>query len=408
MKSLLSGMSVLVVDDEPFILETTAFMLDRLGFKNVFTAENALQALGFIDTADPPVGLVLSDLNMPDVDGVELLRQFDERGFEGDIVLFSGEDSRTLNMAESLAIARNLSVLGAVSKPLKLDELSVLLAKAGSVLRKTGASAPNLVTPESLAAAIKAGELVPWFQPKIDIVSKEVVAVEALVRWPSKTEGMIFPDQFIPVAEEHGMIDDLTFLLMEKAVATEAEWRRQGVNLKVAVNVSMDSLYDLTFPERIGEYLNKSEGSALQFQLEVTESRLMEDLIGPLDVLLRLRLKKISLSIDDFGTGHSNLTQLRDLPFDELKLDRSFVQGAATDERTRAILESTIMMAKKLGMKIVSEGVETLDDWNLVASLGCDQVQGYFISRPLPGDDIPAWVKNWPTLCESLFPKLED
>ncbi|HKI62271.1 MAG TPA: EAL domain-containing response regulator [Mariprofundaceae bacterium] len=405
MKTILSNQSVLVVDDESFILETTAFMLRRLGFKEVCTAQSAQLALEYIDSDENSFELVLCDLNMPDVDGVELLRMFSERGFNGEIILFSGEDSRTLSMAESLAKARNLSVLGAVSKPLQVNELSQLLARRGKVLLQKNRAAPQLVSEERLIRAIEAEELEPWFQPKVEITSKRVVGVEALVRWPNSEEGIIFPDAFIPVAEEHGLIDALTFLVLKKSAAMQADWQKSGIKLKIAVNVSMDSLYDLTFPERVASYLSEHNVDPSTFQLEVTESRLMEDLVRPLDNLLRLRLKKISLSIDDFGTGHSNLTQLRDLPFDELKLDRSFVKGAANDERTRSLLESSVDIARKLDMKIVVEGVETLEEWQRVEALGCDVVQGYFVSRPIPGADIPAWIEQWPEQCKSLFPK---
>ncbi len=327
---MFQNQSVLVVDDEPFILQTTEIILKRLGLNHIYTAESALKALECIESAEPPIGLVLCDLNMPDIDGVELLRRFDEQAYTGDIVIFSGEDSRTLNMAKNLARARNLSVLGAVSKPLKVEELNELLTQCSKAVRKTTQAHNELVTPEALAAAIDAGELIPWYQPKIDVASKQVVAVEALVRWQSPSEGMIFPNQFISVAEDHDLIDAMTFLLIEKAVAMETTWREQGINLQIAVNISMDSLYDLSFPEKIGSYLDRSDGSPPNFQLEVTESRLIKDLVGPLDVLLRLRLKKIKLSIDDFGTGHSNLAQLRDLPFDELKLDRSLYRAQST------------------------------------------------------------------------------
>ena len=403
MRSMLSDKSVLVVDDEPFVLETTAFILRRLGFEAVYTAERVQQAIEYIDSDHASISLLLCDLNMPDVDGVELLRLLAERGFEGDIVLFSGEDKRTLKMAESLAKARNLSVLGAVSKPLQVDELSQLLTKRGKILRKSNRPATQMVAKERLVRAIEDEELEPWFQPKVEIASKRVVGVEALVRWPNSEEGMIFPDAFIPVAEEHDLIDALTFLVLKKSAAMQAEWQKLGLNLKIAVNVSMDSLYELSFPERVASYLSDHNVDPSSFQLEVTESRLMEDLVTPLDNLLRLRLKKISLSIDDFGTGHSNLSQLRDLPFDELKLDRSFVQGAATDERTRALLESSVEIAKKLDMEIIVEGVETLEEWQRVEVLGCEVVQGYFVSRPIPGADIPAWVEQWPEQCKSLF-----
>ena len=403
MKSIVSNQSVLIVDDEVFVLETTAFILRKLGFKEVYTALSAKLAIDLISSNETPVSLVLCDLNMPDVDGVELLRIFAEQNFEGDIVLFSGEDSRTLNMAESLAKARNLSVLGAVSKPLNVAELSQLLVRRGKVLLQKDRAATQLVSKEQLIRGIEEEELEPWFQPKVEIASKRVVGVEALVRWPNGEKGMIFPDAFIPVAEEHGLIDELTFLVLKKSAAMQSEWQKHGLDLKISVNVSMDSLYDLTFPERVESYLSEHNVDPSTFQLEVTESRLMEDVVRPLDNLLRLRLKKISLSIDDFGTGHSNLTQLRDLPFDELKLDRSFVQGAANDERAKFLLESSVDIARKLDMEIIVEGVETLEEWRRVEALGCDVLQGYFVSRPLPGEDIPGWVENWPKLCETLF-----
>lgn len=400
---MLSNQSVLIVDDEAFILETTGFMLTKLGFHDVYKAEGVEQALALLDASEPPINLVISDLNMPERDGVELLREMAERNFEGDIVLFSGEDERTLRMAESLAKARALSVLGAIAKPMDVKELTALLAKRGKVIRQGGQRKVELVSPETLAAAIEAGELEAWFQPKVEIATRKVVAVEALVRWPSADKGMIFPDAFIPVAEEHGMIDALTKLMIEKSVAAGKRWLDKGVSLKIAVNVSMDSLYDLSFPEQVASIQAASGGDGAPLQLEVTESRLMEDLVRPLDVLLRLRLKKITLSIDDFGTGHSNLTQVRDLPFDEIKLDRSFIQGAAESDKSRSILESSVEIAKRLGLRIVAEGVETLDDWKLVEDLGCDEVQGYFVSRPIPGDDIPEWVANWPDLKKTLF-----
>ncbi|MES9912917.1 MAG: EAL domain-containing response regulator [Candidatus Sedimenticola sp. 4PFRAG1] len=395
--------SVLVVDDERFVLKTTAYILQRLGFTNVLTAETGDAALRHIDSADPPVGLVLSDLNMPEMDGVELLRRFDEQGYRGDIVLFSGEDSQTLNMAESLARARKLSVLGSLAKPVQVEQLTALLNNHSEAAASAKPRAEQLVTAAMLEAAIKAGELEPWFQPKIDIASREPVGVEALARWPNSVVGPVFPDTFIPLAEKHCLIDPLTFALVKKVAEIADQWAGQGINLKVAINVSMDSLNELDFPNRIGELLQGHGGDAGAFQLEVTESRLMEDLVRPLDVLLRLRLKKIRFSIDDFGTGHSNLTQLRDLPFDELKLDRSYIQGAAENESTRAILESTVEMAKKLDKLIVAEGVETLEDWNRVEQLGCDQVQGYFTARPMPGDEIPNWVASWPEKRAELF-----
>lgn len=396
--------SVLVVDDEPFVLRTTAKVLGRLGFVHVQTAESVVSAMEIVASAEPPVGLVLTDLNMPDADGLELLRRFDETSYGGDILLFSSEDNQTLKMAESLARARKLSVLGAIEKPIQVEKLLELLSKLENHDRVAKTAPEGVsVTPHMLEQAIKAGEIKPWFQPKIRITDRMPIGVEALARWPESAQGPVYPSDFIPVAELHRLIDKLTFSIIEQSAGTEQQWRRQGIDLKVAVNLSMNSLYDEGFPDRLEKRVMAVHGDLSRLQMEVTESQLMENLVRPLEALLRLRMKKVRLSIDDFGTGHSNLNQLRDLPFDELKIDRSYVQATNDDGRTGVILESSVEMAKKLGMTIVAEGVETLEEWRRVEQLGCDQVQGYFTARPMPGDEIPAWIQAWPELRETLF-----
>ncbi len=395
--------SVLVVDDEPFVLKTTARVLQHLGFSHVKTADTVAGALDLVSSSEPPVGIVLTDLNMPDSDGLELLRRLDEMAYRGDILLFSGEDNQTLTMAESLARARNLSVLGAIEKPVQVERLLKLLSNCKNQDLPTMTSSESIiVAPEMLQQAIQAGEIIPWFQPKIRIADHTPIGVEVLARWPNSSIGPIFPDSFIPVAEEHGLIDELTLSIVEQAIKVDKQWRQQDIDLKIAINLSMDSLHNEGFTERLEDTITRAGGDIACLQLEITESRLMEDLVNTLEILLRLRMKKVRLSIDDFGTGHSNLSQLRDLPFDELKLDRSYVSNSDQD-RTRTILESSIEMAKRLDMLIVAEGVETLEEWQRIAQLGCDQVQGYFAAKPMPGEDIPEWMKEWPDICKKLF-----
>ncbi|MET0100186.1 MAG: EAL domain-containing response regulator [Sedimenticola sp.] len=389
---------ILVVDDDPFVLKTTCFTLSGLGYEQVLTAESVTRALEMMQSANPPVEVILTDLNMPGTDGVEFLRQLADEGFTGDLLLISGEDTRTLSMAENLARVRHLNVLGTLAKPIKPGVLKQILTTRASATDSTDETQSGEdveITPKRLSNAIASGELEPWYQLKVDINSREPVGVEVLARWPQPNNEMLFPDSFIPVAEAHGLIDPLTTLMLDKALKQAEAWQEQGLELFLAVNVSMDSLHDLGFPDRVGSLLEASGLKESSMLLEVTESRLMQDLASPLDNLVRLRLKRVRLSIDDFGTGHSNLEQLRDLPFDELKLDRSFVQGAASSETTRAILESSVELAKRLGMTIVAEGVETEQDWERVAALGCDQAQGYFIARPMPAEAIPGTLREW-------------
>jgi EAL domain-containing protein (putative c-di-GMP-specific phosphodiesterase class I) len=397
--------SVLVVDDDPFTLRTMAAVLKRIGFTQVVTADNVTDATKLITSAKPSIELVLSDLNMPGVDGLELLRHFDEMSYHGDILLISGEDSQTLRMAESLARARGLSVIGSMEKPLRSEMLLEILSKDSYCAKtpKETAAESTKITSQMLESAIDSFELKPWFQPKISVLDRTPVGVEVLARWPDTAYGHVFPDTFIPIAEEHDLIDKLTFSLIEQTIKLDRAWRQQGIELELAFNISMNSLQNVEFPDMLEKRISKAGGSLSHLKLEVTETQLMKDLVHPLETLLRLRMKRIKLSIDDFGTGHSNLQQLRDLPFDELKLDRSYVQSGDKDERTRLILESTVEMARKLGLSIVAEGVENLEEWLRIEQLGCDLVQGYFTGKPMPGEEIPDWIASWQTRKFDLF-----
>jgi EAL domain-containing protein (putative c-di-GMP-specific phosphodiesterase class I) len=397
--------SVLVVDDDPFTLRTTAAVLKRIGFNQVMTVDNVTDATKLITNAELSIELVLSDLNMPGVDGLELLRHFDELAYHGDILLISGEDSQTLKMAESLACARGLSVIGSMEKPLRTEVLLEILSRDSSCAktpRKTTTENAK-ITSEMLESAIDSCELKPWFQPKISIVSLMPVGTEVLARWPGSAYGDVFPDTFIPIAEKYGLIDKLTFSLIEQTIKLDRAWRQLGIELELAFNISMNSLQNVEFPDIIEKRIIEAGGNLTHLKLEVTETQLRKDLVHPLETLLRLRMKRIKLSIDDFGTGHSNLEQLRDLPFDELKLDRSYVQSAVKEERTSLILESTVEMARKLGLSVVAEGVENLEEWLRVEQLGCDQVQGYFTGKPMPGEEMPDWIASWPAKRLNLF-----
>ncbi|MBF0248272.1 MAG: EAL domain-containing protein, partial [Alphaproteobacteria bacterium] len=249
---------------------------------------------------------------------------------------------------------------------------------------------------EELRAGIDGDELEVFYQPKVAVTDKRVVGVESLVRWRHKERGLVPPVAFIPVAEEHGLIDALTDAVYAKAAAQGGKWLAQGREIKVAVNISVDSLTRLDLPEFIVATGRENGLDPAHIVLEITGSRLMEDIKSPLEILTRLRLKGVSLSIDDFGTGHSSMEQLKRIPFTELKIDRAFVYGACRDTSARAILTSSVTLAKALGMTTVAEGVEDQDDWDLVAELGVDVVQGYFIAKPMPADEFDAWLAAWP------------
>jgi EAL domain-containing protein (putative c-di-GMP-specific phosphodiesterase class I)/CheY-like chemotaxis protein len=398
-------MKILVVDDEPFVLKLLVHQLERLGLGEVVSFERARDALALLESDAASIDLIFSDLQMPEMDGVEFVRQIVNTGYAGRVIIVSGEDQRVLEGAARVASAHGLHVLGALHKPASSEQLRDKLDSAAAQCPAKIPPPCKLYGKQELAAAIKGGQLLNHYQPKVSTSSGAFVGVEALVRWLHPEDGLVLPDQFIGVAEQHGLIDDLTRVVLCAALQQTRLWLDRGINLQVAVNVSMDNLNALDFPDFVEAAAKEAGVSLSSLVLEVTESRLMSDSVAPLDVLTRLRLRRVGLSIDDFGTGHSSLVQLRDLPFDELKIDRSFVRGACQDKSLKAIVEASVHMAQQFGMKTVAEGVEDLLDWNLLRRCGCDVAQGYFIGRPMTPAELPGWIAEWesrrPTLVRS-------
>ena len=390
-----SAIRIMLLDDEPFMLKLIARLLENLGFTALSPYSSGAAALSALDAASGRPDLILLDLNMPEMDGIEFVRHLVERGYEGSLVLISGEDERMLQAASKLVQAHKIRMLGHLQKPVSPAALAALLAQwtPPAIGRLRTAKAEYDV--EAVRAAIANGELVNYYQPKVAVADSRVVGVETLVRWRHPVDGMVFPDQFIGVAEAGGLIDELTRVVLSAALAQSRAWRDAGLDLRVAVNVSMDNLSGLGFADFVAAAAASAGVPAAEIVLEVTESRLMADLRAPLEILTRLRLKRVRLSIDDFGTGHSSLAQLRDIPFDELKIDRSFVHGAHGDPTLRAILESNLNLARQLGMETVAEGVEDQADWDFLRGTQCDLAQGYFIARPMPAADLPGWIESW-------------
>jgi EAL domain-containing protein (putative c-di-GMP-specific phosphodiesterase class I) len=256
------------------------------------------------------------------------------------------------------------------------------------------AGRPVLIA-EQLRAAIAHGELVNHYQPQVCLATRQVFGVETLVRWQQPDGPLIYPDQFLPLAERSGLLTDITQSVLATAMRQAKAWRQCGETFNVAVNVSMRDLAALDFPDMTADLAHSVGVDPTDITLEVTEGQVMSQLSTVLEVLTRLRLKRFRLSIDDFGTGHSSLAQLRDLPFEELKIDRGFVHGASGNDTRRAICSASLRMAQQLKMQVVAEGIEDPADWELLVAMGCEVGQGYLIARPMPGAELLPWISAW-------------
>lgn len=247
-----------------------------------------------------------------------------------------------------------------------------------------------------LRQAIEGDRLFLHYQPKIDLKTRRIIGVEALVRWQHPQHGLISPDQFIAPAEKTGLIKPLTLWVFNEAKRQHLAWHEAGMELPVSVNLSARCLLDPKLPDQCAHLLQA--GSLLQgcLELEVTESTVMADPAGAIEVLTRLRAMKIYFSIDDFGAGYSSLAYLKKLPVDSIKIDKSFVIGMIRDEGNAAIVRATIDLGHHLGLKVVAEGVEDKETLDCLIALGCDAAQGHYISRPLPVPELTRWLNESP------------
>ncbi|MCA1598802.1 MAG: EAL domain-containing protein, partial [Chloroflexi bacterium] len=251
-----------------------------------------------------------------------------------------------------------------------------------------------------LRAAITEGGLALHYQPQVELATGQVRGVEALVRWPHPAHGLLPPDQFIGLAEQHGLIGPLTLWVLDEALRQGQAWARAGWDVQVAVNLSAWSLHDAALPQTIAALLRRHDAPPERLRLELTEGTVMADAERALEVLTRLAALGVGLSVDDFGTGYSSLAYLKRLPVDEVKIDRSFVHDLVTDEADAAIVRATVGLGRSLGLRVVAEGVEDRATWDRLTELGCDTAQGYYLARPLPAVEVERGVHRRRTMAQ--------
>jgi len=253
----------------------------------------------------------------------------------------------------------------------------------------------NLIS--ELRHAIEHGELVVYYQPKIDMLQKEVSAAEALVRWQHPTKGMIRPDFFIPAAEESGVIHAFTQWLFDQTCQQVLAWQSKGMRVRVSLNLAPRNLLETDLIERLRSTIQKWKIPPSLLMMEITERGLMADPQRTIEVLAGIRQLGVGISIDDFGTGHSSLAYLKDFPANELKIDQRFVRGLHDDKRASTIVSLIIQMASALNMQVIAEGVETLDEWTCLQGMGCVHAQGFLMGKPMPADEFESWflASSW-------------
>ncbi|HVJ32521.1 MAG TPA: EAL domain-containing response regulator [Terriglobia bacterium] len=365
-----------IVDDELGICALVERVATDCGYQVLATTDPVKfrrEIAGF----DPAV--IILDLQIPGMDGVELLRELSGLGLSGQILLISGSDTKVLESAMFLGLARGMRMEGFLQKPMRLEELRQILRRLNPATRQPDKA--------ELLSAIEGNGLSLHYQAKLDLQSEAIIGAEALARWGHPKLGAVPPATFIPLAERSGIITPLTRWTISTAIAQAGEWRADGYDISIAINLSAAATYGYDLPDWVETICARAGLPPDRVTFELTETAAMQDGIKLLDVLTRLRLKGFHLSIDDFGVGYSSLVQLQKLPFSELKIDISFIQTLLKTESSNVIVDTIIGMARNLKLRTVAEGVESGDVLAALKTKGCDYAQGFHISRPLPAED---------------------
>lgn len=397
-KPQVADLKVLVVEDQPFQRRLLAALLKSFGVGTIVEAQDGSEGLAALESDPAGFDIAFVDLKMEGMDGIEFIRHAADRQVDGFIVTTALEPD-LFSYVNELGAGFGADILGTLKKPVTLDQIAEHLERylaKGNAISSTArhdSSQPHaLWTKADLQAALLRKEFVPFFQPKVDLNSRHLVGVEILSRWNHPTLGILSPFEFIGRMEDERLIDELTRHMIEDALKCVVGWGDAGLGLNVAINVSPLTLQRNDMAKRVLSLVRQFPMAPESITIEVTETAVSQDAAGLLETLTRLRMQGFNLSVDDFGTGYSSLQQLSELPFNEVKIDRSFVHGRRDNTKATIILESIIQLGRKLGLQIVAEGIKTEEELEYLKALGCSTGQGFYLAKPMSNADMLAYL----------------
>lgn len=370
--------NLLIVDDEPAIGQLISRVAENLGYKvhAVTTADSFLE----YQRAQAPTHIAM-DLHLPDLDGLALLNRLASEKCSAKILFISEVDREMGEAARLAAQEKSLNVIGAIAKPMLVAELRAFLLSAKNEISWLSAAA--------LGTALELGQLRLVYEPLLDMRSGTITGFEALTRWQHPNHGDVPPADFIPVAESSIFIDRLTSWLVEAGCRQLHDWDLAGLRYDLSLNISSRNLHDDKLADILEGHCAAHGIAPTRITLELTESAAMRDAVLVLNVLKRLRKKGFKLSMDDFGTGYSSLAELLRLPFSEIKIDRIFVHECIDSHDSHAIVRMVIDLGHAMNLSVVAEGIETVEEFNLLRQMGCDMAQGYIVSHPIAATELP-------------------
>lgn len=393
----IASMHFLVAEGEPVQRELLVGMLRHLGAEHITTASDGLSALRLLEIGlKPPVNIALIDLSLPGMDGLEVIRRLAEVDCRVGMIVIGAHSADVLFSVETMAEAYGVDMLGSSPKPITSARLQELIANYAepSAEPELEAEQPEFTFAE-VGRGLQAREFDPFFQPKIELETGAVKGLEMFARWRHPQHGVLGPSAFVPVLESVRRIDFLDWSMIEKSVAACRTLHDKGIPISFSINVDPSTLSHPQFIAQITACLERHRILPDYITFEITESSVLTTNPHFLERLLRLRMMGFGLAIDDYGTGRSNLQLLAAIPFSELKIDRSFVDGASRKRAISTVLKSYLGLARSLSRAACAVGVETKQDWDFLQDLGCAYAQGYYIASPMPVEEVPDWLHDW-------------
>jgi EAL domain-containing protein (putative c-di-GMP-specific phosphodiesterase class I)/ActR/RegA family two-component response regulator len=390
----------LVAEAEPVQRRALIEALGQLGASRVTDVPDGPMALRTLQAGfTPKIDVAIIDLALGGMDGLELLRAIAAQGSPVRAIVVGAQPADVLFSVETLAQAYGIDLLGATSKPVTSSKLKALLENYQPPARaNAGEAKPSSHLNFSFAevgVGLQKRQFEPFFQPKIELATGQVKGLETFARWRHPEHGMLGPGAFIGALEQNNRVDFLDWTMLELSVERCRQYHGQGIPISISLNLAPETLAHPNFIRQVQSTMKRHGVLPDYLTFEMTESSILNFDADFIERLVRLRMMGFGLAIDDYGTGHSNLQLLARIPFSELKIDRSFVDGASKKRPLGTVLKSCMGLAHSLDRMSCAVGVETRQDWDFLQSLGCTYAQGYHIANPMAAEDFPGWLEDW-------------
>jgi len=396
MQSALQNLHFLVAEAEPVQRRALIEALGQLGASRVTDVPDGPTALRTLQAGfTPKVDVAVIDLALGGMDGLELLRAIAALKSSVRLIVVGAQPASVLFSVETLAQAYGVELLGTIAKPVSSAKLKTLLDNLQPAARpRTVAQSPAFSFAE-VGVGLQQRQFEPFFQPKIELATGQVKGLETFARWRHPEHGLLGPGAFIDALEQNNRIDFLDWTMIELSVERCRQYHDQGIPISISLNLAPETLAHPNFIRQVSSCMKRHGVMPDYLTFEMTESSILKFDVDFIERLVRLRMMGFGLAIDDYGTGRSNLQLLARIPFSELKIDRSFVDGASKKRPLGTVLKSCMGLAHSLDRMSVAVGVETRQDWDFLQGLGCTYAQGYHIANPMEAGAFPGWLEDW-------------